>query len=194
VTGSTREYDLATRAVAAALEVELVELPDWNCCGGVSAASLSEEARRALVERNLRQVPAEAAELLCPCPHCYTAFARALASAREGDEFSAVRLRGTLDVFADEAVLARLLEKRVEPLTDLPMVAYYGCKLARPDPEVEALREAGRAEKTGPAGPQEAEAPALGPLERVIEACGARPLEWSAAEACCGGDPGGRPG
>lgn len=176
MSGSAREYDLATRAVAAALEVELVELADWNCCGGVSAASLSERAWASLCERNLRQVPAEAPELLCPCPHCYTSFARTLASAPEGSEFSAVRLRSVLDVFASEAMLSRLCEKRVEPLTDLAMVAYYGCKLARPDPEVEVV--------AGAMG--SGEAGAAGPLERIIEACGARPLEWSAAEECCG--------
>jgi heterodisulfide reductase subunit B len=142
--------------VATALDVELVELSRWNCCGGVSVASLKADALAALGRRNLAQVPAETPELLCPCPHCYTNLARALLSAgtqparpgtRAADPASpgegpTVELRHILDVFAREEVLARLVERRKEPLTDLRMVAYYGCKLLRPDPEVRSLRRA----------------------------------------------------
>ena len=31
--GTAKEYDISTRALAAALEMELVELEDWTCCG-----------------------------------------------------------------------------------------------------------------------------------------------------------------
>ncbi len=171
---------MATRAVAEALDIELVELEDWNCCGGVSAASLSPGALEALGRRNLRQVPEDAPELLCPWPHCYTSFARTLASvAEEVPGQSAVRLRNILDVFAEEEVLARLVEKRVEPLTDLTMVGYYGCKLARPDPEAAGLAAVSPAGASGPTeGP--------GPIARIIAACGATPVEWSASSDCCG--------
>jgi len=166
--------------VAQALDIELVELEDWNCCGGVSAASLSRGALEALGRWNLSQVPEDAPELLCPCPHCYTSFARTLSSVKEGvSGRSAVRLRSILDVFADEEVLERLTEKRVEPLTDLAMVGYYGCKLARPDPEAAGLAAVSPSGASGPAeGP--------GPIERIIEACGATPVEWSGGSDCCG--------
>ncbi len=165
--------------MAEALDIELVELADWNCCGGVSAGTVSQGALEALGRRNLKQVPADAPELLCPCPHCYTSFARTLASAGEADPGpSALRLRSILDVFAGEEVLAGLLSKRVEPLTDLRMVGYYGCKLSRPDPEVVSHRRQG--------GPSGAAGESAGALERVIEACGATPVEWSAGGDCCG--------
>lgn len=182
--GSTREYDLATRAVAAALDVELVELPHWNCCGGVSVASLKADALGALGRRILEQVPADAPELLCPCPHCYTNLARARQSAGEK---SAAELRDVLDVFGREEVLARLIERREEPLTDLRMVAYYGCKLFRPDPEALSLRrlEAGTQVQAAGAPTPRGEAGAK-PLERIIEACGATVVEWPRAGDCCG--------
>ena len=156
----------------------MVELSDWNCCGGASAATLSEDAQEALGRRNLERVRNVAPELLCPCPHCYTSFARTLAAAGEaGAESPVVRLRSILDVFASEEVLARLLSRRVEPLTDLPMVGYYGCKLLRPDPEAIRLGSTPSPDDGGSGG---------GPIERVIEACGAKPVEWSAGGDCCG--------
>ena len=166
--------------MAEALDIELVELADWNCCGGVSAASLSQGALEALGRRNLSRVPEDAPELLCPCPHCYTSFARALSSVAEDAPGQwSVRLRSILDVFADEEVLALLTERRVEPLTDLAMVGYYGCKLTRPDPEAAGLAAVSPSGASSPAeGP--------GPIERIIEACGATPVAWSAASDCCG--------
>jgi heterodisulfide reductase subunit B len=181
-------------------------------------ASLRADALGALGRRILEQVPADAPELLCPCPHCYTNLARAhrlvdaepaqpgaqparpgtrtagLASAGEG---ATVQLLDVLDVFAREEVLAGLIERRTEPLTDLRVVAYYGCKLIRPDPEVRRLRgaESGAADSAQAAssprpfaGPPAAglSAEAGRPLERVIQACGATVAEWSAAGDCCG--------
>ncbi|MBU1187221.1 MAG: heterodisulfide reductase subunit B, partial [Acidobacteria bacterium] len=34
--GSSSEYDITTRAVCAALGIELMELEDWICCGASS--------------------------------------------------------------------------------------------------------------------------------------------------------------
>jgi len=178
LTGSAREYDLATRSVAGALDIELLELADWNCCGGVTAASLSERALNVLGRRNLEQVPQEAPELLCPCPHCYTSFARTLASAGQNAAEMGVNLRNILDVFAGGEVLERLVERRTEPLTDLRLAGYYGCKLSRPDPEVASHRS----ERGSSAGFGES----AGALERVIEACGATAVEWPAGADCCG--------
>lgn len=124
-------------------------------------ASMRADALATLGRRNLAQVPPAGAreagaesegpqapersetELFCPCPHCYTNLARTLAATPASPGESApVRLRHALDVFARPEVLARLVERRKEPLTDLRMVAYYGCKLLRPDPEVRRLRSA----------------------------------------------------
>jgi len=170
-----REYDRANRAVGEALGVELVELPDWNCCGGVSAASLSRAGLQALGRRNLEQVPEELRQLLCPCPHCLTGFARTLAELREaGGTGADVHVLSMLDVFASEEVLSALVAKRVEPLSGLKMAAYYGCKLSRPDPEVAA------------SGLDEPGDDGRGPLERVIEACGATAVQWTQGGECCG--------
>ena len=178
LTGSGGECDLATRAVARVLGVELVELTDWNCCGGLTGGSVSADGFAALCRRDLGRMPEGVTELFCACPHCYGNFARALVHGEDAGAYEPVVLRNVLDVFADDEVLARLVEKRVEPLTGLEVLAYYGCKLTRPEPEVGRLAEAGRARRDSGAD--------SGALERVVEACGAKPVEWSAGGDCCG--------
>ena len=44
--GTAREYDESTKAVAGLLGVELLELPDWNCCGASSAHATEEGLAR----------------------------------------------------------------------------------------------------------------------------------------------------
>jgi len=46
---TARAYDLSTRAVADALEIELEEIEDWNCCGATEYISLNKTAAYALI-------------------------------------------------------------------------------------------------------------------------------------------------
>ncbi len=69
--GTAREYDESLRAVCAALAVQLVELPDWNCCGGSSAHFLDRELAEKLAQRNLRLAQEVGRDLLVPCAACF---------------------------------------------------------------------------------------------------------------------------
>ncbi|MCU0584460.1 MAG: heterodisulfide reductase-related iron-sulfur binding cluster [Desulfobacterales bacterium] len=51
--GTAREYDQSTRAVMAALGVELQEIEGWTCCGASAAEAVSELLAVALPARNL---------------------------------------------------------------------------------------------------------------------------------------------
>ncbi len=51
--GLAVEYDLSTRAVCEALGIELVDIPDWNCCGSTPAHSRDPYLSAALAGRNL---------------------------------------------------------------------------------------------------------------------------------------------
>lgn len=69
--GTAREYDESLREVCAALGVQLVELPDWNCCGGSSAHFLDRELADKLARRNLRLAQEVGSDLLVPCAACF---------------------------------------------------------------------------------------------------------------------------
>ena len=52
--GSSREYNESVIAIAKALDIELIEIKDWNCCGATAAHSMSEDlsiGRRARTQR-----------------------------------------------------------------------------------------------------------------------------------------------
>ncbi len=91
--GTAREYDISTRALMAALGAELIDIPDWNCCGASAAASESELLSLALPALNLAKAGAFAttagtgaaakaktgapADILTPCSACYLNLKRA---------------------------------------------------------------------------------------------------------------------
>lgn len=178
------EYDYSTRAVFRRLGAELVELPDWNCCGASSAHILNETLALALPARNLALAQREGADLMVPCAGCFSRLKMAEKVLREdpgkGGEIERVvgfkyeggfEVRSPLDVIGNLIGLERLHKMVERPLSGLRVVAYYGCVLVRP-PEVVQFED--------PENPQL--------LNRLLQALGAEPLEWSYATECCGGN------
>jgi heterodisulfide reductase subunit B len=178
--GSSREFDESVRAVAQAIGLELVEVPDWNCCGASSAHVLDHKLSLALPARILAQ--AEAAgltEVLAPCAACFNR----LASARvELEAAPALRaeIAGIIELpFAAKVKVVNVLEvldrfqdlikaKTVAPLAR-KVACYYGCLLVRP-PRVVAF--------------DRAEDPMS--MDRLMAAAGAQPLDWNHKTECCG--------
>jgi heterodisulfide reductase subunit B len=52
------EFGISTELVCHALDLEMVEIPDWNCCGASSAHSMNHTLFLALPARNLAQAQA----------------------------------------------------------------------------------------------------------------------------------------
>ncbi len=70
--GSSRDFGESVRAVAKALAIDLVEVPDWACCGASSAHALRPLLSVALPARILAQAAAAGLdEVLAPCAACY---------------------------------------------------------------------------------------------------------------------------
>jgi len=68
---SGREYGESTEAVARDLEVELGELPDWNCCGATSGHATNERLDVLLSARNLWIAEKAGRDLVVPCAACF---------------------------------------------------------------------------------------------------------------------------
>lgn len=177
------EYDLSTRAVLQRLGVELIEIPDWNCCGASSAHSLNETLALGLPARNLALAQEEGLDLVVPCEACFNRLKTAEKVLKEdpikGEKIERVvgfkyeggfEVRSLLDLVGNLIGLERLQSMVQRPLSGLRLVAYYGCLLVRP-PEVVQFED--------PENPQL--------LNRLLQALGAEPLEWSYATDCCGG-------
>lgn len=181
--GSSKDYELSTQAVCKALDINLVDIPDWNCCGSTPAHAVDTELSAALCVRNLDIAAQQEAELvLTPCPSCLSNLK--LASKRMEDPAFRVRvdelldgpsaktfppvtsvMQGIAENFDMEAIAARVRKS----LKGLRLAAYYGCLMSRPaeimnfgDPENPTL------------------------IESMLAACGAEMVDFPLKTACCG--------
>ena len=178
--GSSREFDESVRALAKAIDLELVEVPDWNCCGASSAHVLDHKLSLALPARILAQ--AEAAgltEVLAPCAACYnrltSARAELAANPAQAAEIAGIidlPVTGKVKVVNVLEVLDRfqavIRERTVAPFQH-KVACYYGCLLVRP-PKVVAFDR--------PEDPQS--------MDRLMAAAGAETLDWNFKTECCG--------
>ena len=174
--GTAGDYAASIAGIAPLLDVELVELLDWNCCGASSAHSLSHDLALTLPARNLALAEKEGRDLVAPCALCFNRLKvaeKALKSPEgEGLEFSyrgEIKIWDLLDFFTQEDLLEALAPKVMHPLTNLRAVCYYGCLAARP-PAV--------TDKADYENPQN--------MDRLLNILGASPLEWSYKTDCCG--------
>jgi heterodisulfide reductase subunit B len=67
------EYDLSTKKVCEALDVELIEVKDWICCGSSPAHQSDQLMSVALPAKNLSLVrqTEDLKEVCAPCASCY---------------------------------------------------------------------------------------------------------------------------
>lgn len=180
LTSSAREYDESVRAVCEVLDLTLVEIPDWNCCGASSAHVASEELALGLRARNLAL--AEAAgldEILAPCAACFSRLAAAsveLADQPEKcqavSEVIGMPYSGGVKVLNMLAVLERFKDQiaaKTEQSFRHKVACYYGCLLVRPA----KVAQFDRVED-----PQS--------MDQIMAAAGAKPVRWSSKTECCG--------
>ena len=185
LTGTSREYDIATRAALAALGVELTELADWICCGASAAEATSQLLSLALPAVNLaiarRTHPGR--DLLVPCSACYLNLKNAAEKIPKDDALKErisavlaeedlrldgpVRVRHLLDVLVRDIGPAAVADRVVRPLAGMTIAPYYGCQCLRPYVEFD-----------------DPEAPRS--MDGLIAATGATVHEWDMGGRCCG--------
>ncbi|MEI6682966.1 MAG: CoB--CoM heterodisulfide reductase iron-sulfur subunit B family protein [Bacteroidota bacterium] len=146
--GTSEEFDSTLKLVLKTLDVELEDIPDWNCCGATSAHVMTENLALALPLRNL--VLAEKLSnttMGIACASCYQRM-KATKVHMDDDPELAKRInttvvdegtyQGTVDVksmlqYAYEDIgLETIKSKVTKPLTGLKVACYYGCLLTRP--------------------------------------------------------------
>ena len=176
------EFGLSTEAVCEVLDVELLELEDWSCCGASSAHSLNHELSLSLPGRNVALAQEAGLDTVIPCPACYQNCLKADSALREDEDWRRKleslldfeylgqgRPRHLLDVLSHDLDIEAVRKKVVKPLEGLKVASYYGCVLVRP-PEV--------------TGWDDPEHPTT--MDRLMEAVGAELVDWSYKVDCCG--------
>jgi heterodisulfide reductase subunit B len=184
--GTSLEYDRSTRAVCAALSVNLQDLEEWSCCGSTPAHAVSHVLSTALSTRNIMQAKkGGATRITTPCPSCMANLKTARHRLHNAEMLGAVRtiLDTDLPENADDlpeafSVLQVLLEdvgleaikKLVKrPLAGLKVAPYYGCLMSRP---ADIMRF------------DDPEHPTA--MDKVLEALGLDVIDFPLKTECCG--------
>jgi heterodisulfide reductase subunit B len=179
---TAKGFDNALRASTGILGLELVELPEWNCCGATfpllvdNVLDLAGPARVLVAGR-------EAGERLAvACTTCYNVLRRtnlALAvddgmreklsffieAEYEGD----LNVLDVLQILRDEIGFDEIARRVKKPLAGLKAAAYYGCMVLRPPGEVAY---------------DDPENPRV--LDDLLAALGAETVDYPHKGECCG--------
>ncbi len=179
--GTAREYDESVRALAPAIGIELVEVPDWNCCGATAAHNLNHELALALPARILAIAEREGLDqILVPCAACFSRLAGTRKELLNDNELKD-RISKAIDMdYTGKAIPVNILDvlsgisagdisSKVTNPFNFATASYYGCLLSRPRDLVGIDRH---------------EDPLV--MEGILEAAGARPLDWAFKVECCG--------
>ena len=180
--GTAVEYDKSLTGIAPLLGVDLVEVPDWNCCGASSAHAINRKLSLALAARVLAIAEQEGMDrVLVPCAACYNRLVKTQVEAAENETlrqeistiiempFSAETKPVSILEFFSEMGSEKIKSLVKKPLEELKVACYYGCLLLRPPKLIRF---------------DDCEEPQV--MENVVEAIGAEPVEWAFKTECCG--------
>ncbi len=180
---SAKEYDLSIRACCQYTGVELIEVPDWICCGASSAHATSHLLSIALPAKTLVQTEKMGLhQIIAPCIACLTRLKVADMEMEEKEDLKkdvetvlespykgSVRVRNVLDVFLNDVGLEKIRKTVTTPLTGLKVACYYGCLLTRP-PHIAQFDDVENPHS----------------MDDLMRAIGAETVDWSFKTDCCG--------
>ena len=181
--------DAQARACAKLVDVELCEIENWQCCGGVFVTAKDEIASKLAGVRALKAAQTLGQPLVTVCSACHNVikqtndlmlndadFAskvnRYMAQDKDfsGDYHGETQVLHYLELLRDVVGFDKLRARVQRPLTGKKVAAYYGCLLLRPG---KVMRM------------DDPENPRI--MEDFIRALGAEPVIWPERNECCGG-------
>lgn len=176
------DLDKSARAVCKALGIELLDIPDWSCCGSTPAHVSNTSLATALPAMNLQKAAEMGLPVTTVCASCYARLRVAnqkISSSNEERERveriiekpynGTVEVHHLLDVIVNKLDQEAVKGKIQRKLSGLKVACYYGCLLSRP-PEVVAF--------------DNPEHPTV--MEKLVARTGAEAVEWPYKTECCG--------
>lgn len=177
---------MSCKAVSDVLGIELVEIPDWNCCGAMDAIyAYNPSISVALSTRNLALAESMNMDVVTLCSACFFTLSRANKLIHEDSEMKSkvdkmlndaglqykgdVKIRHYLDILVNEVGFQKISEYVKVPLKGLKVASYYGCMLIRP-PEIVNFDD--------PEHPTS--------LDKLVEALGGQSVNFIGKIRCCG--------
>ena len=167
------------------LDIDVEELPRWNCCGTVYSLATDDLIHHMAPIRNLIRVKESGSNrVMTLCAMCYNTLKRANKRMKDDPESlekinqvmykEEINYEGDVEVYhllellRDEIQFNNLAQKVTKPLKNLKVACYYGCMLVRP-------REVGIDDPENPAV-----------MEDFVRALGGEPIDFPYKTECCG--------
>ncbi|MFH1293804.1 MAG: CoB--CoM heterodisulfide reductase iron-sulfur subunit B family protein [Pseudomonadota bacterium] len=179
-----KQYESSSRAILAALGVELADIKEFNCCG-YPLRNIDFKAAIVAAARNLALAAREnlAMIVLCKCGFGMLKEANHLMKedpslreemntilAREGLNYEGgLDIKHLLSVLYHDVGIDAIKEKITRPYTDLKVATHYGCHALRPSEIVQF---------DDPVNPTL--------FDKLVAATGAESVSWQRRLDCCG--------
>jgi len=177
-------YEISARKTLQKLGVELVEMPEFNCCG-LPLDPVSHEMMLVLAARNLALAEQKGLNILTLCPGCAGTLKKVNKMLKEDEALreevnkhlkeSGLEFKGTIEakhllqMLVEDVGLEKIKSSVVKPLTMLKVAEHNGCHILRPKEFI---------------GFDDPEDPKT--LKTLIEATGATCLDYMDETECCG--------
>ncbi len=184
-----KDLDFYARKCAELLGIEMCEIKDWQCCGGVFVSAKDEIASKLPSVRALVAARDNEQPLVTVCSACHNVIKQTNHSMQTDDDFAAkvnlymaqdknpsepysgeTEVYHYLELLRDKVGFDKIRDAVVNPLKGRKIAAYYGCMLLRPGKVMNF---------------DDPENPQL--MEEYIKALGAEPVSYSMRNECCGG-------
>lgn len=177
-------YEISARKALQKLGVELVEMPEFNCCG-LPLDPVSHETMLVLAARNLAMAEQKGLNIIALCPGCAGTLKKVSKTLKEDKALreeinghlkeAGLEFKGTaeakhiMQVLIEDVGLEKIKDSVVKPLTMLKVAEHNGCHILRPKEYI---------------GFDDPEDPKT--LKTLIEATGATCLDYMDETECCG--------
>jgi len=179
-----QQYDAATRAVFDQLDIELVEVPGFNCCG-YPVRNIDRRAFILSAAKNLALAETSGLDLMAMCKCCYGSLKKAAHALNSDQSLSSeintllakeklhyggrVRIVHLLTALHGDVGLDALKPLILKTYNGLQIAVSYGCHALRPS-KITAF--------------DDPVAPVL--FDELVEITGAYSVDWSRKLDCCG--------
>ncbi|MFH0897442.1 MAG: CoB--CoM heterodisulfide reductase iron-sulfur subunit B family protein [Candidatus Bathyarchaeota archaeon] len=175
-------YEISARKVLSGLGVELVEMPEFNCCG-LPVDGVSHDLMLGLSARNILLAEREGLNILALCNGCFSTLNKTNKMLKEDKEVrektkflegNSAKFNGTIEVkhlihvLSEDVGFDRIKNAVKQPLNKMSVPQHSGCHLLRPAKYV---------------GKDDPENPEL--LKNLIKLTGAECLNYMGETDCC---------
>lgn len=179
-------YEISTRKIASKLGIELVDLLDFSCCG-LPVKSVDFFTSVVMAAKNIAVAEEKGLDMCILCNGCAVTLVEANHLLKHDEEMKkrvnkelekiGRKFKGTIEIkhlakiLYEDVGVDKIKKEIKHPLEDFKFAAHYGCHYFKPSVVYERF--------------DDPEFPVS--LDKLIEATGAPPVQYSTKTDCCGG-------